>query len=238
MKPILLLHGALGAASQLDPLKTSLQKSGHTVYALNFSGHGGADFKNDFGIETFADDVLHFLDANGLQTVDIFGYSMGGYVALWFALQYPGRAGSIVTLGTKFDWSPAAANMEVKKLDPEKILAKVPAFARILEHRHAPNDWKVLLQKTAGMMLSLGHTPLLNDEILPAIKNEVFVMLGEEDDMADMVCSAKVSELLPHARFLLLAETQHPIEKVDIDLLTQLLADFFGMKIEASVKPL
>ena len=52
---ILLLHGALGADTQLLQLKTELEKRGHDVYTLNFSGHGGAPFSNSgFGIEVFA----------------------------------------------------------------------------------------------------------------------------------------------------------------------------------------
>jgi pimeloyl-ACP methyl ester carboxylesterase len=238
MRPLLLLHGALGSASQLDLLKSSLQTAGYKVLSLNFSGHGGIPFRKSFGIETFADDILRFLEDERISAVDIFGYSMGGYVALWLALHHPERVGAIATLGTKFDWSETSAEKEIKKLDADKIQLKVPAFARILEHRHAPNNWKELLQQTSAMMQVMGKEPLLKDELLQQIRNEVFVMLGEEDDMADMVCSAKVSELLPHARFLLLEDTPHPIEKVDVARLTQLLTDFFKMKTEAPVKPL
>jgi pimeloyl-ACP methyl ester carboxylesterase len=238
MRPILLLHGALGATSQLDPLKLSLEDSGYQVYSLNFSGHAGVPFKKEFGIQAFANEVLEFLNANKLTQVDIFGYSMGGYVALWLALQQPYRIGSIATLGTKFDWSQVSAEKETRKLDPQKIKLKVPVFAKVLQHRHAPNDWEELLKRTSAMMLDLGKNPLLNDEILAQIRNEVFIMLGDEDDMADLICTAKISELLPHARFLLLENTPHPIEKVDINCLSRLLVDFFKMRMEAQVRPL
>jgi pimeloyl-ACP methyl ester carboxylesterase len=138
METILLLHGALGSKSQLDPLKATLEAQGLPVYSTNFSGHSGEPFRNDFDIETFSGDMLRFLQENQLQRVHVFGYSMGGYVALWFARNHPEYVGKIVTLGTKFDWSPESAEKEVKKLNPEKIQEKVPAFARILEHRHAP----------------------------------------------------------------------------------------------------
>jgi pimeloyl-ACP methyl ester carboxylesterase len=238
MRPLLLLHGALGATSQLDPLKLSLENSGYTVFSMNFSGHGGEPFRKAFGIRAFADEVLEFLDANKLQKVDIFGYSMGGYVALWLALQHPNRIGSIATLGTKFDWTVTTAEREVRKLDPEKVKLKVPVFAKVLQHRHAPNNWEELMKKTAAMMLDLGKNPLLPDDIFCRIKNETFIMLGDEDDTADMVCTAKINELLPHARFLLLENTPHQIEKVDVNRLARLTGDFFRMKMEAPVRPL
>ena len=216
MNPLLILHGALGSASQLDPVKSSCEIKGSVVYNLNFSGHGGAAFQANFGIEQFTEDTFQFLQNHKLKQVDIFGYSMGGYVALWLAKNYPERVGKIVTLGTKFDWSEESAVKEVKKLNPEKIQEKIPAFARILEHRHAPNDWKMLLQKTADMMVSLGKAPLLTKENLQTIKHPTTICLGDQDDMADRDYSEQVASFLPRGSFQLLDNTQHPIEKVDM----------------------
>ena len=219
MNPLLILHGALGSASQLDPVKTAFEDRRIVAYSLNFTGHGGTPFQSDFGIEQFAKDTFQFLESHNLKQVDIFGYSMGGYVALWLAKKYPDRVGKIVTLGTKFDWSEESAAKEVKKLNPEKILEKIPAFARILEHRHAPNDWKELLNKTAYMMLGLGKRPLLTKEILQMIKHQVSICLGDLDDMADRNYSEEVSGFLPNGKFFLLENTPHPIEKVDLKIL-------------------
>ncbi|MBL7843122.1 MAG: alpha/beta fold hydrolase [Cyclobacteriaceae bacterium] len=217
MNPVLLLHGALGASTQLEPLKHKLEGSGRTVYAMNFSGHAGEPFRKSFGIEIFADDVLAFLSKHNLNQVDVFGYSMGGYVAVWFALMHTERIRKIVTLGTKFDWSPESAEKEVRKLNADKILEKVPAFARILEHRHAPNDWKELLKKTGEMMTDLGNKPLLTEENLKTLHNHIVVCLGDQDDMADRSFSEQVANWLPNGVFRLLENTPHPIEKVDLD---------------------
>jgi len=216
MNPILILHGALGSASQLEPVKSTMESSGMLVHHLNFSGHGGAPFQNNFGIEQFADDTLKYIQRHKLKQVNIFGYSMGGYVALWLAKQYPDSVGKIVTLGTKFDWSVESASQEVKKLNPGKILEKIPAFARILESRHAPNDWKMLLQKTADMMMRLGESPLLTKEILETIQHQTIICLGDLDDMADRNYSEQVASFLPKGKFHLLENTPHPIEKVDL----------------------
>jgi pimeloyl-ACP methyl ester carboxylesterase len=222
MRPVLLLHGALGSKNQLDPLKISLEESGREVYSLNFSGHGGTPFSNSFGIEGFAEEVFHFQKEKGLKTTDIFGYSMGGYVALWLAHKHPDSVGRIVTLGTKFDWSPDDAVREVRKVNPDKIEEKIPAFARILQHRHAPHDWKELLHKTAQMMTQLGARPLLTMEILKTIPHPVSVLLGDLDDMADLTFSQRVAEALPHGKFSLLEKTPHPFEKVDVKLLQRI----------------
>ena len=227
MHPVLLLHGALGASSQLIPLKEHLEEAGYTVFSLDFSGHNGRPFAAEFGIGQFASDVSQFLDSKKIPTVDIFGYSMGGYVALWLAVVAPSRVGRIVTLGTKFDWSVESANHEVKKLNPDKIVEKVPAFARILETRHAPVDWKDLMSKTAAMMLTLGNQPLLTEEIISKVTQDILILLGDQDDMADRTYSESVARMLPSGEFRLLANTPHPIEKVDRAMLVKILREHF-----------
>jgi pimeloyl-ACP methyl ester carboxylesterase len=221
--PILILHGALGSASQLEPVKSEIESKGMQVHSLNLSGHGGASFQDNFGIEQFAHDTLQYIKSHQFKQVDIFGYSMGGYVALWFAKQYPEIVGKIVTLGTKFDWSVESALQEVKKLNAEKILEKIPAFARILENRHAPNDWKMLLQKTADMMMALGKSPLLTKEVLITIQHPTLICLGDLDDMADRSYSEQVANFLPNGEFHLLENTAHPVEKVGLEKLTSLI---------------
>lgn len=228
MNPIVIIHGALGSAHQLDLVKSALEAHGFTVHSLNLSGHGGESFQQGFGIEQFADDALLYLDQQALKQVDIFGYSMGGYVALWLAKFYPERVGKIVTLGTKFDWSAESATKEVKKLNAEKILEKIPAFARILEHRHAPNDWKILLSRTADMMLLLGKNPLLTEELLQTIHHQTLICLGDQDDMADRNYSEQVASFLPNGTFQLLENTPHPIEKIDLEKITSLIKTTFG----------
>ena len=222
MNPLILLHGALGASSQLQPLEKILTDKGIKVFLLNFSGHGGVSFSaNGFSIETFANDLLELLDENKIEQVNVFGYSMGGYVALWLAYLHPHRFEKIVTLGTKFDWSPGSAEKEIKKLNAEKIEEKIPAFAGLLQRPHAPNDWKVVLKKTADMMVALGNNPLLTEEVLKRIELPVKILLGDQDDMADLNFSKQVSAWLPNGTFELLQNTPHPIEKVKLEVIEQ-----------------
>ena len=51
MKNIVLLHGAIGAKDQLQPL-ADLLKNDFIVHVFNFSGHGGKPFAEEhFSIE-------------------------------------------------------------------------------------------------------------------------------------------------------------------------------------------
>jgi len=121
---------------------------------LDVSDHGAKDFSNGFGIAAFSKELHEFILKNKLEKTSVFGYSMGAYVALYLSSQHPEILGNIITLGTKFSWSPEIAEKEIKMLDPEIIKEKVPKFALSLEKRHSDN-WIILLNKTAEMILEL-----------------------------------------------------------------------------------
>lgn len=122
---LVLLHGAVGAKSQFAEL-VPLLESHFEVITLDFEGHGTADLTDrPFKIEHFAENALNMA---GSEKFDVFGYSMGGYVALYLALYQPERVGRVFTLATKFDWTPVTAEKEVKLLDADKILQKIPQY--------------------------------------------------------------------------------------------------------------
>ena len=143
MKNILLLHGALGRSEDLDSLTTALGKTGYQIHRLCFSGHGGAGFSNSFGVEQFSQELEDFILTKNISNCIVFGYSMGGFVALHTASRKPGLIGKIITLGTKFDWSTETLAKELRMLNPDLLLAKVPAFAETLIKKHGL-QWNLL----------------------------------------------------------------------------------------------
>ena len=175
---LLLLHGALGNRDQF--LNISSQLSEHfQVWSMNFSGHNGEPFDSNFSLELFVEDVKFFLEHNKIPIVRIFGYSMGGYVALKFASQYPDKVSGIITLVTKLNWTPEFAKAEVLKLDAELIELKVPKLAAILVNRYSANLWKKVVQQTALFLNTLGQGKGLKDDDLQRIEK---IIASSEND--------------------------------------------------------
>src|SRR3954467_4259707 len=113
--PILLLHGALGSVDQLSGIAQSLS-AGYEVHTFDFYGHGCRTSEGTFSMTLFASQLEKYIQEHQLAKPDIFGYSMGGYVALYLASQKPGLLGRILTLGTKFQWTSDYAVRETGKL--------------------------------------------------------------------------------------------------------------------------
>ena len=215
---VMLLHGALGSAAHFEPLLPLLPAE-WDVHAFSFSGHGGRPFGTGFSNAFFVEETIAEMDRLGWDRCDFLGYSMGGYVALSLALKYPERVGKVLTLGTKLHWNPEIAQKEAGMLVPEKIEAKVPAFAEALARRHAPTDWKELCRKTAAMMAELGETNPLAPENLMPLSHPVRICLGDADNMVSREESQAVADVLANGEFVLLENTPHPLEKVDMGVL-------------------
>ncbi|OKL40888.1 alpha/beta fold hydrolase [Pontibacter flavimaris] len=228
MENLLLLHGALGAATMLQPLKQALQHT-YRVHTLDFSGHGGKPLPREpFTMQLFVQDILDFLEQQQLESTHVFGYSMGGYAALSLALHHPQRIRSIYTLATKFAWSVEAAERETKLLNPERVEEKVPAFAAALAQRHAPQDWKQVMQQTAGMMRQLGQSPILTPDTLPQLQLPVQVAVGDRDNMVTVEETLWAYRLLPNARLQVLPNTRHPLETLPLQDLSQHIGQFIS----------
>ncbi len=227
MPPVLLLHGALGSAAQLEPLANALQPDFRPL-RFDFPGHGGKPLTAPFDLEQFAQATIRWMDEQEIARADVFGYSMGGYVALLAARAFPHRIGRIFTLGTKFDWTPESAARESALLIPEKITEKALAFAATLARRHAPQDWQEVVRATASLLQALGSGKALKVADFQEIKHRVLLTLGELDNMVTVAETQAVARELPSAQFKPLAQTPHPFEKVSHEMLAQEIRSFLS----------
>lgn len=226
MKHLLLLHGAIGARDQLQPL-ADLLKNDFIVHVFNFSGHGGKPFAEErFSIQAFATELEEYLLTQKIQQASVFGYSMGGYVALYLAKQQPQFFSEILTLATKFYWDETVAAKEAAMLNTEIILEKVPVFAEQLKQRHAPNDWKLVLDKTKEMLLQMGKENPLQLSDYATINQPVLLLLGDNDKMVTREETEGVQKVLPNSRFQLLEQTAHPVEKANAVVLADIIREF------------
>jgi pimeloyl-ACP methyl ester carboxylesterase len=225
---LLLLHGALGSKSQFSSLIPLLEETFH-IHTLDFEGHGSSPLRDRaFRDEHFAENVLDYLNENSIQSVSVFGYSMGGHVGLYLARKHPERIHRIFTLATKFLWTPENIDREASSLDAEKILKRVPHFAKVLQDRHAVSGWKNVLQKTREMFYELGESNSLPIEELRQIHHVVRIGVGDRDSMVNIEESVQVYRSLPQGELQIFPNTPHPLEKVPVSYLVSSMVGFFG----------
>lgn len=225
MQHILLLHGAIGAKDQLRSLADRLSKK-YKIHTLDFNGHGENTTSTYFSIEGFAEDVRYYMEQNNISQAVFFGYSMGGYVAMWLGSYYPKITSRIITLATKFHWDETIAEKETKLLDADTIEEKVPAFAEQLRQRHGTDHWKSLLEKTKSLLQQLGNKNALELSAYADISIPCLLLLGDNDKMVTAAETIAVQYALPNAQYRSLPNTVHQIEQVDIEMLAGIIEGF------------
>lgn len=233
---LVLLHGAIGDQSQLASLRTQLAQP-HT-HAFDFEGHGARVMNGrTFRLQHFADNLVEWLDENvPRESVDLFGYSMGGYVALYVAALRPGRVRSVFTLGTKLRWTPEVAATMCAQLDADTIVRKVPRFAEQLARTHHSTGWRQVLSETCGALRALGESPLLTDSLLARIACPVRLVIGDRDNTVDVEEVRDAARLLSRGQYEVLPGTPHAMERVPLERLVWTLQQFHA-SIDVSDAP-
>ena len=127
---LVLLHGFTQNASCWGPLGSHLGRS-HTVVAVDLPGHGGSATVDADLDETAA----LVLEVVGSDRFDLFGYSLGGRVALTTALAAPERIDHLVLLGATAGIDDPEAAAERRRSDEALATAieredDLPAFLR------------------------------------------------------------------------------------------------------------
>jgi len=227
MPDVILIHGALGAIDQLEPLAVAL-RGRSTVHRLELEGHGSTPASGPYSTQAFVANVRAFLVEKGIQRASVFGYSMGGYVALALAAAAPELVPSVATLGTKLAWTPDVAAKETSRLHAPTIRAKVPRFADALEKRHARSGgWESMLSRTADYMTSLGEHADVDAATLARIQQPVRLMVGDRDAVVTIEETRDTARALAKGQFAVLPDTPHPFEQVRIPLLAAHLDELF-----------
>jgi pimeloyl-ACP methyl ester carboxylesterase len=227
VKPsLVILHGALGCAEQFREWKNFLDGK-YECHLFNFPGHGSRSNEPvEFSIENFSNELGKYIQERKLEKPHVLGYSMGGYIALCFALKDGASLGKIVTIATKFDWNPETANKEAGYLEPNIIENKIPQLAIQLKERHG-DHWKNVTERTAAMMRGLGENPLLTTENIKIVDNQVRFCVGDKDKMVGVQETFSMYRNATNASFCVMPDTAHVPEKMSLQRISYELDEFF-----------
>lgn len=101
-QPLILLHGALGTIDMFGPLLPALAET-RQVIAVELQAHGRTvDIDRPMSFELMADDIAALITHLGLENADLFGYSLGGGVALQTAVRHPDVVGKLVVASAAY----------------------------------------------------------------------------------------------------------------------------------------
>jgi pimeloyl-ACP methyl ester carboxylesterase len=210
-RPLVLLHGGvLSIDLGFGPVLASLAQL-HRVIAVDLQGHGRtADPGRPMSLPAFADDVAGLLDHLGVARADLFGASLGAFVALELALTRPERVGRAVLASIPYrpdgylpevapatfrpdsDRMPTAADFAGWKAEYERIAPDPGAFADLVTHASA----------------MVGALTGWSAEQLGQVRCPTLLLIGDHD-FVGIPHAAEMLELIPDAQLAVLPGSSH-----------------------------
>ncbi|MEH6823106.1 MAG: alpha/beta fold hydrolase [Motiliproteus sp.] len=95
--PLIILHGLFGSLDNWAGQSNVLAED-YQVWALDLRNHGRSGWDDDTSYAAMSDDLLQFIDAQGFDRILLLGHSMGGKVAMQFALDHPHRLQKLIVV--------------------------------------------------------------------------------------------------------------------------------------------
>lgn len=233
-RPFVLVHGFTGSRDDFREHVPALARAGRTI-ALDQRGHGGSTNtgrEEDYTLDGLVADLAAAFDALDLARVDLLGHSLGGMVALRFALAHPERVASLVLMDTSARPMPLpipdAVRSALRKLVTEQGVQAMlpgmrqrppeqvpPSLRRSIEQMGADVFWERIQRKLEAMdpvawdtlLRVLGdHEPAADR--LGEIRCPTLVLVGAED--APFLAPADELERgIPSARRVTIPDAAH-----------------------------
>ncbi len=127
-EPLLLINGYAASKLDWDPSFLGALGSRSRVICPDNRGIGDSPAApGELDVGTMAGDALALLDTLGLDTVDVAGWSMGGFVAQELAARAPERVRRLVLLSTDAG-------------GPGAVTATAEVWARLTDHTGTPRE--------------------------------------------------------------------------------------------------
>lgn len=257
----LLLHGFTGSAAAWEGGVTScLRSAGVDAVAIDLPGHGHRARRgeaDDFSL----DGVFRQIDSasssgsvkadgadDAARAVGVVGYSMGGRLALHYAVRHPDRVSRLVLESSSPGLEDEYARSERRGLDQalaERIVAHgvarfvdeweaMPLFAsqrsmpgpvrEAMRRRRLDNDGASLAAALKG--LGTGALPSLWSE-LPTLAVKTLIVVGALDEKFVEI-GERMVELLPHGRLVVVPGAGHAVHAEDPTAWCAAVGDFFA----------
>ena len=222
-EPLLVIHGLAGSIQEGSGVKKALSKY-FQVIAIDCRGHGQSEKPHDpdaYGMNMI-EDSIRLLDHLKIQKAHVFGYSMGGGIAIGIVGFHPERVLSAVVGGAAWfppgqrvdipglDWDDLAESLEQGKgiaplltgLTPEGDPQPTPEQLEIINKEFNSTQDPLAL---AALIRNWGPSP--TEAQIRSNKIPVLAVIGEKDPTKKDV--DRLIGLMPNLKVVVIPEANH-----------------------------
>jgi pimeloyl-ACP methyl ester carboxylesterase len=250
--PIVLLQHFMGNLDNYDPAITNALATSREVILTDNAGVGLSTGRAPDTVAGMARDAGSLIDALGLDQVDLFGFSMGGYVAQQIAVDRPELVRRLILVGTgprggkdMGQLAPDVAPLFGKVYDPQDLMW-LPIFfspsdesqaagRRFLDRIRARREDRDVPVSDATVAAHLaaarkwGAAAPDSFDYLKGIPHRTLVTNGSNDIVVSTVNSYILQQNLPNAELILFPDSNHGSHFQYTELFSQYLSDFIDL---------
>jgi pimeloyl-ACP methyl ester carboxylesterase len=236
-EPLVVIHGGGGdARTWWRNIRVLAEK--YTVYAPDLPGYGGSQpLDGTYYVPELSDFVEKFTQALGLEKFSLVGHSLGGGIALDYALKFPLKITKLVLVSSLCLGREIAFWVRFFSL---------PAFVRsigavfvfgfkcvkwLLNHL---NPAKYILPLTPASMTIGGNISnfhqqtLVLDKKLPEIKMPTLLIWGSRDPVVPVKHAYRAAEVIPDCQLAVFRNTGHNVHRERLKRFSSVISDFLG----------
>jgi pimeloyl-ACP methyl ester carboxylesterase len=227
--PVIFLNHLAAEMDRWDPRVVDCIASKHRVIVFDNRGIGASEGSTPNSVEAMALDAIAFIRAMGFEQVDLFGFSLGGFISQVIALEEPNLVRKMILAGTG-----PAGGVGIDKVTrvtirdiikgaltfrhPEYYLfftetangrRSAAEFLKRLNERTEDRDKPVSIPAFISQLKAIHAWGLQKPDDLSAIQQPVLVANGDSDKMVPSSNSVDLARRLPHAEVVIYPDAGH-----------------------------
>ena len=238
-EPLVIVHGGGGDSSHWQQNAAALAEN-YTIYVPDLPGFGGTQpLEGNYFIPELVDFVERFVHSLGLDKFHLVGHSLGGGIALSYALKFPWRITKLVLvnslcLGREIAlWVRFLSHPRISRHVGRVVLGVFKAVRWLAEALlRAPFELAMPFSTTSvnlgSYVTTLRHqtTVLLNR--LSELVMPTLVVWGAKDPIVPAKQAYAAANLIPDCQVKIFEDCGHSVYREELSEFSRLLKGFLG----------
>lgn len=236
-EPLVVIHGGAGdARTWIKNMQALAEK--YTVYAPDLPGYGGSQpMDGRYYIPELAQFIEDFTKILGLEKFYLVGHSLGGGIALNFALMFPEKIRKLVLISSLCLGNEIAFFIRLSTIPAIiKIVGKMfMAFTRGLKRiAEQLNPANIMMEMTpaammVGTSIATRHAQtLVLEKRLPEVKMPTLLVWGGRDPVVPVMQAYRAAKVIPDCRIEVFKKRGHNVHREELQEFSAILTHFLG----------
>ncbi|TCI48082.1 alpha/beta hydrolase [Exiguobacterium sp. SH1S4] len=242
---VVFLHGWPANNNMFEYQRNALLDAGYRYVGIDYRGYGKSDAPaTGYDYETMASDVNMVVNGLGVKDFTLVGFSMGGAIAIRYAVDYPdgglkklilaGAAAPVFTQRPDYPYGMTKEEVDALIEDTKRDRASMlTGFGEIFFEKKHPEplqNWFHSLSLIASSHGTIASAKALRDEDLredlPKVGVETLIIHGVHDKVCPFEFALEMEKGIPNARIERFEESGHGTVLDEMEKFNQTMLHF------------